>query len=337
FSNIVNHSSLNHTWQTNMEMGFKHLAIPQVLEFGTQPPDLAPTCDRMPESAMPLQYSIGLLSHLDSCITVLCSSQLTYKSCLGIVGCVWCSVTSDGQSPLAHPHCIEEHHCYGGILGGPSPYPHGLATLPHSDNTHGGSGSPIGPVAGGIMAVFLLVALAVYCYRQHVGGSSHSLYTPANFQSRPNQHPVYQADPVHEIDNTDEDLLGDVSGLGLGAAAAISPYRMNPGYRRPPGQADSSDHGYSTMTPHDDSENLNYTDLGGIVSLPSLPVSHHVLDDPPSSSGWSPPSSPFPQQENHVTENENLHDPSHTLLSSRKHNGPNIVIVPVTVHMVDSV
>lgn len=31
--------------------------------------------------------------------------------------------------------------------------------------------------------------------------------------------------------------------------AVVSPYRLNPSYRRPPGA--ESDHGYSTMTPHD--------------------------------------------------------------------------------------
>lgn len=37
-------------------------------------------------------------------------------------------------------------------------------------------------------------------------------------------------------------------------AAGVSPYRLNPSYRRPVGG--DSDHGYSTMTPHDDSEHL---------------------------------------------------------------------------------
>lgn len=123
-------------------------------------------------------------------------------------------------------------------------------------------------------------------------------------------------------------LLSDVCGVGVGAAAAVSPYRMNPGYRRPPGVADSSDQGYSTMTPHDDSENLNYTDLGGLVGLP---VSH-TLEDGPSSSGWSPPPSPGNQERR-----GSLLEPSHTLLPPAKRSGPNIIQVPVTVHMVDSV
>lgn len=123
-------------------------------------------------------------------------------------------------------------------------------------------------------------------------------------------------------------LLSDVCGVGVGAAAAVSPYRMNPGYRRPPGVADSSDQGYSTMTPHDDSENLNYTDLGGLVGLP---VSR-TLDDGPSTSGWSPPPSP-----GHQERRGSLLEPSHTLLPPAKRSGPNIIQVPVTVHMVDSV
>lgn len=40
----------------------------------------------------------------------------------------------------------------------------------------------------------------------------------------------------------------------LANAAAVSPYRLNPGYRRPAGG--DSDNGYSTMTAHDDSEHL---------------------------------------------------------------------------------
>ncbi|KAG0727111.1 VWFA and cache domain-containing protein 1 [Chionoecetes opilio] len=314
-------NSANRIWQTYFDSSFSAgQPVPQVLELTTQPPDLAPTCHRDPEPPVSLQYSIGLLAHLDACVTEKCSLHVTPTSCLGVMGCVWCYLNADGSS-LGLPHCREVHHCYGGILGGPSPYPHGLATLPHSDNNHGDSGNPIGPVAGGVMAVFLVVALAVYCYKQHVS-TSHSLYTPTSLQPRPS---IYQSQPAHDIDGGDDDLL-DVCGVG--AAAAVSPYRMNPGYRRPPGVADSSDQGYSTMTPHDDSENLNYTDLGGLVGLPAS----HTLDDAPSSSGWSPPPSP-----DHRGRRGSRLDPSHTLLPPGKRSGPNIIQVPVTVHMVDTV
>lgn len=61
-------------------------------------------------------------------------------------------------------------------------------------------------VAGGVMAVFLVVAVAVYCYRQHVGSTRHSLYTPASLQPRPS---IYQSQPAHDIDTGDDDLLGE--------------------------------------------------------------------------------------------------------------------------------
>ena len=46
--------------------------------------------------------------------------------------------------------------------------------------------------------------------------------------------------------------FGLAAGAGLDNVAIVSPYRVNTGYRRPPGG--DSDHGYSTMTPHEDSE-----------------------------------------------------------------------------------
>ena len=146
--------STNRIRQTYFDKNFINgQPVPQVLELTIQPPDLAPTCHRVPEPPVSLQYSIGLLAHLDSCVTVSCSLSVTPTSCLGMIGCVWCYLNGDGSSPLSHPHCTEAHLCYGGILGGPSPYPHGLATLPHSDIIHGDSGNPIGP--GKVYSIFV--------------------------------------------------------------------------------------------------------------------------------------------------------------------------------------
>ncbi|CAL4111949.1 unnamed protein product, partial [Meganyctiphanes norvegica] len=303
----------------------------------------APTCSRTPESSSPLQYSMILLGQLQPCISISCNVHIGMASCLGVVGCVWCTVGPDKHSQLPTPRCLQVHECHGGILGGPSPYPNGLATLPISDKNPGYGSTPIGPVAGGIMAVFLIVAIAVYCYRQHVGSNStNNLYTQSQLQySAPQNHYSYHTDTTHDLDNADDDLLGAMNGgIGIGAAAAISPYRMNPGYRRPAGQQpDSSDHGYSTMTPHEDSENLNYTDLGGLAVVPST---NNLLDDDPLCAGrWSPPlSSPLTGHnanngiKDHDTDGENY---AFTNLSSPKRIGPNKMIVPVTVHMVDTV
>ena len=45
--------------------------------------------------------------------------------------------------------------------------------------------------------------------------------------------------------------------------ASISPYRVNTSYRRPTGG--ESDHGYSTMTPHEDSEQASTTCLEPLI------------------------------------------------------------------------
>lgn len=47
-----------------------------------------------------------------------------------------------------------------------------------------------------------------------------------------------------------------LAGCSYDNRAIVSPYRVNTAYRRPPGG--DSDHGYSTMTPHEDSEHLQY-------------------------------------------------------------------------------
>lgn len=66
------------------------------------------------------------------------------------------------------------------------------------------------------MAVFMMVAVAVYCYRQHTGSSNgRSLYTPASLQPHPPHHGLYQTQGTHDLDNGDEDLLGKTEMMKL--------------------------------------------------------------------------------------------------------------------------
>ena len=92
-----------------------------------------------------LQFAVGLLAQLDECLVPTCTSYITYDDCLGVVGCAWCVMQSDGHTPLNQPQCLDHHKCYGGILGAPSPYPPGIAPLPHQEDSYGGTGTPIGP------------------------------------------------------------------------------------------------------------------------------------------------------------------------------------------------
>ena len=84
--------------------------------------------------------------------------------------------------------------------------------------------------------------------------------------------------------------------------ASISPYRVNTSYRRPTGG--ESDHGYSTMTPHEDSEQASTTCLEPLIigrdryrpsSTNSSVISKPgALPPPPGINRWS--RSPTPPQ-----------------------------------------
>ena len=100
------------------------------------------------------QFAVGLLAQLEECFTLPCAAYASYNSCLGVIGCTWCQLQSDGVTILEEPQCLQHHKCYGGILGAPSPYPPGIAPLPHLEGSYAGSGTPIGP---GKLQIFLKV------------------------------------------------------------------------------------------------------------------------------------------------------------------------------------
>ena len=123
--------------------------------------------------------------------------------------------------------------------------------------------------------------------------------------------------------------------------ASISPYRVNTGYRRPAGG--DSDHGYSTMTPHEDSEHASIPCLEPFVvgkdryKPGTYPISKApILPPPPSVSSRRSRSPTPPQTRLSVTAYqpipEQAIDPSQTVLPDNPHS----VIANVQVHMVDT-
>lgn len=121
---------------------------------------------------------------------------------------------------------------------------------------------PVGPVAGGVMAFFCFVALSVYCYRQqtrrrhHGGSGAYGSGSGAGLRMTQLDNDMDEHDDIEpDVDETTAVVTHEFSlagGPGLDNVAIVSPYRVNTGYRRPAGG--DSDHGYSTMTPHEDSE-----------------------------------------------------------------------------------
>lgn len=226
--------------------------------------DLAHNEDRSsncPRFARPPQLPKLESYHFDSleqCFNSECSARMSEKDCSGVLGCEWCSVDMDGETALKTPFCHEQPKCFGGVLGARTPYADEIIGALGDDFPYIRS-TPLGPVAGGMIGAFCLVAFLVYCYKNRVTRSSSSHYA-LSYPSAPLQ----GGQVFHDIDDSDfhasPSPVGphnlSLAGCTYDNRAVVSPYRVNTAYRRPPGG--DSDHGYSTMTPHEDSEHLQY-------------------------------------------------------------------------------
>lgn len=124
--------------------------------------------------------------------------------------------------------------------------------------------SALGPVIGAIIALILVVGIAMYCYKQNVdnGDTAEHLYAES-FQenygmplSRLDYKDTCQHDDQNDMNGTgNQRLIINSSTSNSIIISDISPYRIATNYRRPNGD---SDHGYSTMTPHEDSEHIGF-------------------------------------------------------------------------------
>lgn len=147
----------------------------------------------------------------------------------------------------------------------------------------------VGPVAGGILALVLIISVVLFCYKLRSVHSSmeHQILNVHTNGDMRMTHMEGDPEPM-ELDQAKSNL----ECLVRDSVAPISPYRVSTNYRRPPGG--DSDHGYSTMTPHDDSEQQTFAEpllvVGGNVEpdltrqstgMPSpttfLGSPHHVL------------------------------------------------------------
>ncbi|XP_046405658.1 VWFA and cache domain-containing protein 1 isoform X2 [Ischnura elegans] len=285
-----------------------------------------PSCPHVIEQSRSIVYKSAVLDALKPCFLLNCEFYTSQSDCFGVVGCEWCQFSADGKTPLAVPYCSQQAKCFNGVLGTPTPYGDSpLDPLPSEDASF--RSTPVGPVAGGIMGFFLVLALIIYCYRHHVHRNNHSYLssvpeTAVRMSQLDNE--------VDDIDSHEESVSGNNILLNRQEPIAvpdsglpISPYRVNTGYRRPPGG--DSDHGYSTMTPHEDSE---HTAEPLLLLLPPPPPDAERRRTTPS---LSPPSSsrassPMPQPVAGASP-----PPQMTVLPEQPHR----MLAPVTVHMVD--
>jgi len=239
--------------------------------------DLVPSCSAEPQQVRRARFSTVRVDHLPPCIHTDCQARQTEADCYGVLGCSWCHTAQDSVTPLAQPFCSYQEKCYSGILAHPSPYSlmydQSQRSIESESERPLFRASPIGPVAGGIMAFFLLLAITAWAYRHWSSGERRLLLNSGDQDTL-------------RIDQLEEEPVEDISGprsghhnYGLhggdanGGITVVSPYRMNPGYRRPrPAPGTDSDHGYSTMTPYGDQDSEIMSCLGDGREVPSVNI-----------------------------------------------------------------
>ncbi|GAB0089868.1 VWFA and cache domain-containing protein CG16868 [Sergentomyia squamirostris] len=287
----------------------------------------------MPEAALmqPLTYSVDDLE-LRPCVSVVCDLYATQTECLGVVGCEWCQVDVDSETIFTQPFCTSMQSCFNGVLGSATPYGDGQLGSTIIDPLIPPAYSAIGPVAGATIALCLVVGFAMYCYRQNqdVGGAEH-LYAGADSQGE-NHLDVPMTRLNFDDMNHDDGDMGNSSNQNLLPAPGtgimipeVSPYRAPSACRRP--NAADSDHGYSTMTPHEDSENLCFTLADPLLTQKRLSMS----DSASISTSVSSPTNcrPLALEKLHpVTPPMSNDVPGNTVLPA----SPHLVLAPVTVH-----
>jgi len=334
--------------------------------------NLVPSCAPEPQQVRRARFSTVRIENLPPCIHTDCQGRQTEADCYGVLGCSWCHTDQDSVTPLDKPFCSYQEKCYSGILAHPSPYSlmydQSQRSIEADSERPLFRASPIGPVAGGIMAFFLLLAITAWAYRHWSSGDRRLLLNSGDQDTL-------------RIDQLEEEQPEDISGpraghqnYGLhgaemnGGITVVSPYRMNPSYRRPrPAPGTDSDHGYSTMTPYGDQDSEIMSCLGDGREVPSVniqsrrerfrtrnPISLQSVTSGVSSRGASPvpqhmelttlPKEEYPNRGAAVIPTrESEGEENKTLMSDIPVQGMTVLplgkhqmIVAATVHMVDA-
>ncbi|XP_014096574.2 VWFA and cache domain-containing protein CG16868 [Bactrocera oleae] len=199
---------------------------------------------------------------LHSCVSINCDVYGTQSECLGVMGCEWCQQDLDGNGFTAS-FCAAQAACFNGVLSSLTPYGDLddvdiIAAHSYNPGQKPSSYSAFGPVGGAIIVLAFVIGFAIYCYRHNMDAQSQEQFYVDSMQEENYGLPLsrFNFDDCQAHD----DPPGGNGGYEHPSAqrnlihpADISPYHMSTGssYRRPPNG--ESDHGYSTMTPHEDS------------------------------------------------------------------------------------
>ncbi|RZC40016.1 VWFA and cache domain-containing protein 1 [Asbolus verrucosus] len=258
-----------------------------------------PLCTWFPEHvSLKAHFHEDATNEMKSCFPATCSAEKTHFRCLGVTGCEWCKYDVDG-SLLENPFCASMATCFNGIVGSVTPYrnsPNEMEIPEESFNV------PISVITLFIFGVFLLLCMFYIYHRSTTPQTAERLYLSSTQDNHLRMSDLNLSDNFHTVGNHRDKLLQDDK------PDPLSPYCVSSNYKRTTIAADS-DHGYSTMTQHDESEHMSLA-----------PVELDSLEDDLGSDSVS----------------------VHTSVSSRPHGNESTqftciprnkcIVVPVTVH-----
>ncbi|EDW02131.1 VWFA and cache domain-containing protein CG16868 [Drosophila grimshawi] len=222
-----------------------------------------PYCAPPSEHFLALPPTSQLLSALPSCAAATvagnCEVYATQRECLGIMGCEWCQQDVEDNS-FGAAFCSNQAGCFNGVLASLTPYGEldELEMLAaHNPQREQHAYSAFGPLGGAIVVLAMVIGFAIYCYRHNLDTQVQEQFYVDSVQEENYGLPLSRFN-FDDCQTHDEPPMGgydhSAAQRQLMHAADISPYHMSSGssyYRRPPNG--ESDHGYSTMTPHEDS------------------------------------------------------------------------------------
>lgn len=289
--------------------------------------DINPSCPHFPEESRILDMDSANVDSLSPCFDSNCPNRKLEGDCFGVIDCEWCQLDSDGLTAFKNPFCTQQRKCFGGVLGARTPYADEIVdSLPREEFLNIKS-TPVGPVAGGIMGFFLVLVLVIYCYRQRLHRSAGQyINAPGSNIQMSHLNEADDIEPYEAYPGGNSNALATFEN-----PVNVSPYQMNTNYRRPPGG--DSDHGYSTMTPHEDSEYTSSCVEPLMVGKDRLRTA-----SPMALTSNSRASSPVPlpniRPDMSSTHVRHTLDLSQTVIPEARHG--HHILAPVQVHMVDT-
>lgn len=298
----------------------------------------------------PIEYvwsftSPHLKETVDACEAFPCELFSSAEECLGVLGCVWCYVNYD-ETPLSTPYCTIQSACYSGVYGSSDAYGNAYDNLVIDSminyNFLPPTYSAILPVIGVVITLFVIVGFAMYCYKLNYdsSGFGEHLYADSIQDNCIGMMPMNRLDfyddtpDDHDLgmggNSLNQRLLQNPVSNAIIMPNISSPYRIATNYRRP-NYADSSDHGYSTMTPqNDDSE--HHTNNESLINnrIRRLSMSDSASVNTSVSSPQNNQPYDLPQTKPHIV--PPISDQTSQLMNKQKMLSPNKFLAEVQVH-----